>query len=531
MKSAALGLALASAAVAQAQPYYLAGAFQGWCNNCSLMTDNGLVGTNGLYGSHQWSYNITGQTPGSYDTSGMKVTDGTWNNTWPGSNFKNIYYDTNGSATFYFYPGTFGDGFTPTTDRIGFSDPGLPWEVTGDFTSPNWDTDPNAQMTLKGGSAGVYTNTYIVATPGVHIFKFRTSGTWSGLQVGSDFVNDGGGNAVVITSATNEPVTFVLDLVNGRWQAGGPPPRCDVQFSVDMTFVQQSDPGFDPTSVTVNGPALPGGWDPGNACTNNPNAANPNIYTSSNLSLLVGSSMPYQFRYRSSGNPEYDGVGGISGNNRSLTVPNLASTNIPTVFWNDASGSDVLDADTTVIFTVNMANAVGTDNVNFNDGSGHALFLNGDFLIPPWQTWNAISLSGYQLQVNGSGPTYSLSVTFLAGHTRALNYKYAIDGADDEAGYAQNHFRYIRKTGGGTYYLPTDTFGTQYAEPKVGGLTIGQKSGGTIPITWLPYPNVNLQTAGDLTSGTWQDVGGTTGGSATNWPVGSGAQFFRLKQP
>ena len=335
-----LGLAgligAATVSVSQAQPYYLAGAFQGWCNNCSVMTDNGLVGTNGLYGSHQWQFDITGQTASSYDTRGMKVTDGTWNNTWPGSDFKNIYYGAGGNASLYFYQGTFSDGYTPTANRIGFSDPGLPWEVAGDFTSPNWDTDPAAQLTLKAGSVGVYTNIYVVATPGVHNFKFRTSGTWSGLQIGSDFVNNGGGNAVVITSSPNEPVTFVLDLVNGRWQAGGPPPTCNVQFSVDMTLVQQADPGFDPASVTVNGGALPGGWDPGNVCTNNPTAANPNIYTSSNLNILVGSSIEYQFRYVSSGNKQYDARGGIGGQNRTLTVPNMSSTNIPTVYWNDA---------------------------------------------------------------------------------------------------------------------------------------------------------------------------------------------------
>ena len=82
----AAGLVALSGTLAQAQPYYLAGNFEGWCNNCTVMTDNGATG---IGGSEQWSYQITGQTPNSWDTGGMKVTDGTWNNTWPGGNSMN----------------------------------------------------------------------------------------------------------------------------------------------------------------------------------------------------------------------------------------------------------------------------------------------------------------------------------------------------------------------------------------------------------------------------------------------------------
>lgn len=526
------GLITAFASISRAQPYYVVGNYNNWTNpSATAMTDNGLVN-----GNEQYSYQITGQTPNSYPGgggggNGLKVTDGTWDHTWPGSNLQ-LMYDASGNATVYFYPGSFSDGWSPSANRVGYDDTGAAWEITGDFTSPTWggnggtNSDPLAQMTLEAGSNGVYTNIYIIATPGTYNFKFRTPGTWNDATIGSDF-GDSAGNAIITTTTANQAVLFQLDLPNGRWQAGGPPAYCDVQFSVDMTFVRQNDPGFDPASVTVNGDALaPNGWG-GTACTNDPAAANTNVFTSPYFHIQVGTAVQYQFRYLSDGNTQYDAKGGISGNNRTLTVPNLASTNVPTVFWDDALPTDVLNVDTTVTFSVNMTNAVGTDAHAF-DPVNDLLFINGDF--DGWLDWNitTLYLAGLELQNApvGSG-VYTYTVTFPAGHTRAVTYKYSINGNDDEAGFAQNHFRYIRGTNG-VYNLPMDTFGIQYSEPKVGGLTIGSPSGESIPVTWLSYPNVNLQVSTNMT--TWQDVPDTTGGSSTNWPTGAGNAFFRLIQ-
>jgi len=527
---AAAGVALLAAFNSQAQPYYLAGNFQGWCNNCSVMIDNGPVGTNGAQGSHQWEYDITGKTPNSIDTGGMKVTDGTWNSTWPGQNM-NMNYNGSGAATIYFYPGNFTDGWFPTANRVGYADPGTAWEVTGTLTTPQYGSDPNAQMGLEPGSVGVYTNTYVVVTPGTYQYKFRTSGTWNDLQAGTD-VSDNPGTLSFTTTSSNQAVTFTLDLPNGRWSASVPPVYCQVQFSVDMTLVEQTDASFDPTSVTVNGDALaPNGWG-GTACTNNPSAANTNVYTSPYFSIIVGTPVQYQFRYKSGGNTMYDALGGISGHNRTLTVPNVTSTNIPTVYWNDALPLDLLNMDTVVSFNVNMANAVGMTNGVVDEvfnPSTDAVYINGDFT--GWLAWNPLSLASYQCTNNPVGSTvYTYTMTFPKGHTRSLTYKYAINGADDEAGFAQNHFRYIRSTNG-VDNLPLDTFGTQYNEPKFGNLAIGPATGGFFPVTWLGYPGVHLQSRDSLTSGSWVDQLATDSQSSTNWPKGGGSQFFRLVQP
>jgi hypothetical protein len=526
------GMVAMSVSFSQAQPYYLVGNYDGWANpSPAPMTDNGLVN-----GNEQYSYQVTGQTPNSYPADGFKVTDGTWNNTWPGSNLK-FSYDSSGNATVYFYTGTFSDGWSPTANRVGYVDPGTAWEITGDFTTPQWggtdgtNSDPLAQMTLKAGSSGVYTNIYVVATPGTYNFKFRTPGTWGGAIIGSDF-GTGGANAVFTTTTPNQAVLFQLDLPNGRWQAGGPPAYCDVQFSVDMTLVAQSDSGFDPTSVTINGDAL-NGWG-GTACTNNPTADNTNVYTSPYFHIQVGTSVQYQFRYLSSGVTQYDAQGGISGHNRTLTVPNMTSTNVPTVYWDDALPTDVLNVDTLVTFSVNMTNAVGYTNgvqEHVFDPNSDTVFINGDF--SGWVAWNPISLYGAGLNCTNNPPgseVYSYTATFPKGHSRSVTYKYSINGADDEAGYAQNHFRYIRSTNG-VYEMPLDTFGNQYSEPKFGNLAIGPKTGNVFPVTWLGYPGVHLQTRTNLTSGTWTDLNSTDSQSQTNWPATDGAQFFRLVEP
>lgn len=203
------------------------------------MTDDGPVGINGI---ERWEYNVTGQTPNSYPgggggNNGFKVTDGSWANTWPGSNLQ-LMYDVNGNATIYFYPGTItpADGWSPLANRVGYADPGAALEVTGDF-GPNWGSDPKAQMTLKAGSAGVYTNVYIVTNAGTYSFKFRTPGTWNDAQIGPDFgVN---GNGAFVTTSPNQAVLFQLDLPNGRVKAGNnpvPPVTNQVVFAVDMTY-------------------------------------------------------------------------------------------------------------------------------------------------------------------------------------------------------------------------------------------------------------------------------------------------------
>ncbi len=495
----------------------IAGAFNGW-NNAGVPspgTDpaNPLITTNIM----------TGGTAGNYQEFKFIKDSGSWATSFPNNNVK-VKYDAGGSNTVYFYTNTFADGWSPTANRVGYENPGnIAFEVIGDFTG--WNSDASAQMGLQPGANGLFTNIYVIPTAGAHSFKFRTPGTWNEMQFGQDFGNDSG-NAAVITTTANQAVLFKLDLPKGRWQAGGPPVFCDVQFSVDMSVVRATDVGFDPASVSVNGSM--NGW--GNtSCTNNPSAANTNIYTSSKINIQAGSGIQYQFRYVSAGNTVYDALNGQGGNNRVFTVPAVPSTNLPPVYFNDSLPLDILNMDTTVTFTVSMTNAVGNDAHVFDPGND-LVFINGDF--SGWLAWNPITLAGAGLTLANNPPgsgLYTYSKVFAQGSPRTATYKYSINGADDEAGFGQNHFRYIRSTNG-VYNMPLDVFGSMVAEAKLGGLTIGKPVSGFVPVTWLGYPGVRLQSATNLL-GSWTDVPNTDTQNSASLPVGPGAKYFRLKQP
>ena len=115
----------------------------------------------------------------------------------------------------------------------------------------------------------------------------------------------------------------------------------------------------------------------------------------------------------------------------------------------------------------------------------------------------------------------------------------------------EDRFRDVRTLGLPNYEFPQDTFTQQYVEniysypPRdFGDLTIGAPSGGTVPVQWLGRPGVYLQTISDLSSGAWTDLYDTDGTtwttgsmgpsgfiSLTNYPVSTGATFFRLVKP
>jgi hypothetical protein len=122
---------------------------------------------------------------------------------------------------------------------------------------------------------------------------------------------------------------------------------------------------------------------------------------------------------------------------------------------------------------------------------------------------------------------YSYTYTFPKGHARLVNYKYSVNGTDDEALSGLNHVRFIRSTTG-TESFPLDVFASPVVEPKFGNLSIGAPGASAVPITWLGYPGVHLQSRTNLTVGAWVDQPATTGLSATNFPKGNGSQYFRL---
>ncbi|HWF19501.1 MAG TPA: CBM20 domain-containing protein, partial [Verrucomicrobiae bacterium] len=312
------------------------------------------------------------------------------------------------------------------------------------------------------------------------------------------------------SSATNFPTVYFNDSASVTV----------VSFTVDMAAQTQFGK-FTPGSDTIAVAGSFTGWAGGAVtCTND---VNTNLYSISiPIYDTTGTTEQYKFITYGPGISGTDYESPSSGGNRSFVLPS-SSTNLPVVAFSDQYLSDYLLTDTTVIFTVNMSNAIQfPSGTPFNSGSD-SVYVSGDFL--GWPSWSA---SLPQLSPEGSSLLYTYTNVFAAGSPVVINYKYSIDGSDDEAPGGANHIRYIR--GYGTYQMPVDTFGTQLVEQSFGQLVAGAPSSGHIPISWLGRPGVHLQVSSSV-KGPWVDHAETDAMSFTNWPLGGSSLFFRLVHP
>jgi len=337
-------------------------------------------------------------------------------------------------------------------------------------------------------------------------------------------------------------------------------PLAQITFSVNMSAVLLTDTNYNPGSLTLNGDF--NGWSAGVPMTNNPSSANTNIYYAV-VTAGEGSLINFQYRYTelSSDATVYDHLDGVNGgnNNRTYTVPASPVDATPTVFFNDAALDDYLTQATPVLFSVNMANAVGTDSHVF-DPTEDSVYINGQFA--DWYAWSggvnpAPAPAGYQMMEVGVSSIYTNTVLIPPGTPVAFDYKYGMDPysqnggpIDDEAASGANHYRVVRSTVISPYPMPVDTFGNQYNEPFFssintagGDLATGPSVAGAVPVTWLGRPGAHLQATTNLAGGVWQDLPATDGTnwisgysstngfvSQTNWPV-AGKTFFRLVKP
>ena len=390
--------------------------------------------------------------------------------------------------------------FDPSTGTV---------EARGVFQSPNqWSG--GFTLTNSPGNPNIYTGTYADGNyPGtVEGYKFvLNGGNYESLPNNRTFTQQAGGVTLPVAYFNNDIGTLV-----------------PVTFQVDMS-VQILTGHFNPAADTVQARGAfqsPTSWTGGFTLTNSP--GNTNLYTGTYLvASAPGTAEEFKYVIVKAGDDVNSWNNGEGRSNRGFTLGSSAQT-LPAAYFNDVNIHDILTADTWVTFTVNMTNAVGyLDGITF--APPHGVWLNGDFV--PWYAWNSAP-AAYQMTNSGAGDMlYSLTLLIPKGNSLALTYKYGIDSADDEAGFAQNHVRYIRATG--NYTMPLDRFGAQIVEPLVGSLTVGAKSAGHVPVSWNGRPGIHLQTSGNLT--TWQDLPATDGLSSTNYPVGAGATFFRLVKP
>lgn len=544
---------VAFAATSQAQTYSLAGAYNGWNASANPMTAGPNAG--------EYTYTITGGTPGTYDQA--KVTDGTWNNSWPNNNLM-FLYDSTGSATIHFWPGSFTDGWLPVANRVGYDDPNndAGWGLAGDFD--NWE-GTNAVLASIG--SGVYSNNIVVTNAGSFGYKFQSpAGNWSDINFGSPDFGNGNNNGSYATTVANQTLPVVLDLPNGRFYVGSLalPPTNTVTFQLDMseqvafgnftnTDLVSTDPNFGQpvNSVAVGG--FNGDWGTDHQLTNytilNPGDNNPGLKT--NLYIGTFSTQGYvpiafQWKYRVNNlDGGYEQPVSTAGGNRSTTLTQQ-NTVLPVTPYDDQGLGDLVVSNSILItFSIYCTNGTLDDTgYAFQKGVDN-IYISGAWL--GWPAWGYQNLPASQQMVEvGTSDVYTNSFHVSRGNSINMIYKYSFNGVDDENGTGTNHIREIRSYGP-TYAFPQDVWSwtvlqpgngntypnpglssTNIVEPDFGYLAIGAPSSGNLPITWLGRPAVMLQSSSSLTSGSWNTLGATDGTQSTNWPNTGGTQFFRL---
>ena len=520
------------------------GSFNGWGAGLALTNDPGGLTPNIYSGTADNSTDANGGVM----TYKFVINGSNWENPADGGKNRAAKLPSTSGATLTLPTPHFSDSGTPVANDVRFQvnmaqqinlgafTPGTSTVYArGDFNgfdlSLTLTNDPSIKTTNQFGlvNSNVYVGTATVnASPNAaETFKyyFDPGANWENPSPANGNP-DHDGNRFFVNAAQTLPIVDYSDAPYAPIATNA------VTFQVDMS-AQLLGGAFDPAQDVVDVRGNFNNWTGGvNICTNDPAASNTNIY-STVVVVTDGVGAVQQFKYTYGGpnvpgglnweNPAPPTVGG----NRFFNQPNATATTLPAVFFSDIPLSDLLPADTEVTFNVSMTNALQyPSGTPFNPGSD-TVYVNGDFL--GWWAWGLGAPPQYQMTNNpvGSG-NYSLTILVPKGTPVGMTYKYGIGGFDNEAGFGQNHVRYIRTVG--TYSMPLDTFGVTTAEISFGNLAVGKPVSGHVPITWLGRPGVMLQSAPGIT-GPWQSHSATDGTSSTNWPVSGSSVFFRLIKP
>jgi hypothetical protein len=230
------------------------------------------------------------------------------------------------------------------------------------------------------------------------------------------------------------------------------------------------------------------------------------------------------------------------------------SQTLPIVYFNDQPfipANYVSDSNCMVTFTVDMTGAVGFgDDYVFNASAGDVVCINGvyDGISPNWADWSLFPIpgpiAGLTLSpVVGSSNLWTITLPINKLNLAYLQYKYSINGWDDEAGFADNRNRWIRSMP--NYTMPTDVFGSQGGgssyELSFGNLAITNLGSNQVQLSWLGRNGVELQTASSFNPAAWTSqplTDGTnltcapgTGIASTNYNANQPATYYRLVGP
>lgn len=474
-----------------------------------------------VLGDNNWE-----STPNRYypvPAAAATVGEAFFNNQWAGGPDVNVTFRVNMSAQ------AGAGNFDPATDSV---------QVRGGFEG--WS---GLAMTPTTGDAAIYEGTWTSGAhpPGTQFqykFVFIRGGNVTWESRGNVPYGNDANRLVVLTGADQtEPTVYFNDV-------SGFPIKAAAAYEVNvgaMTVTGAFDPATD--EVWVRGNAM--GWDTPNAGQGFQlfeDTTRPGIYTNIYKmdSRLTGEVLEFKYvLWR----PATFSTTWEGGANKSLvwngTEPTTADgyhLRSHSGLFDNLSPSDFLAEDTYVTFRVNMNGAVGVGGdpvFNPGDPSYHWLSLNGPFRNNgEWGPWNGglplMFDDGFDAdEVAGDG-IYSEKILFPRGSAVRVQYKYGINGLDNEAPAFNDHVRYIRALG--DYVMPVDTFGVIVVEADPGTLTITRTSPTQVTLTWNGRPGLRLQSASSLAPGDFADVPGTDGQSSSTQTIGAGNQYFRLSK-
>lgn len=237
----------------------------------------------------------------------------------------------------------------------------------------------------------------------------------------------------------------------------------------------------------------------------------------------------------------YNGGQWESGSNRTFVLAQQPPQVLPARYFDDAGPDSNLTEDTKIVISVDMNNALTLNGTPFNSEIDR-VYINGEFSGFTWWEWPFPS-DGFELFDDGTAESgdavasdgiYSIKSQALAGQPKRVEYKFSINGEDNEANFQNNHIRYIRETG--SYPLPVDQFGDMVREPEIlpsnlGAITIDGPVDGMVTLSWEDTDAV-LQHSTTLTPDSWHNIPDSQGDREVVFSVTEILKnYFRLATP
>lgn len=386
------------------------------------------------------------------------------------------------------------------------------------------------QLTLVNGSNSIYgAEIDIFEAEGSQLdYKFLIGSATSGdLWEGDVGPGDQGNRRFTYEAGGQLLETVFFDNLDTN-----PGEGVEVTFQVNMALLIQ-DGLFLPEFDWLEARGSFNNWSPGFELA--PASEGSSIYMGTAMinSFAPGSAVEYKYIY--------NGGQWENGRNRTFVIAQGDSQALPIRYFNDVGPESNLSSDTEIMITVDMSSALTLDGTPFNPGTD-SVYINGEFAGFTWWGW-PFPPDRFELRDNGAAESgdliagdgiYSIRIDAVAGQSRKIEYKFSINGADNEAGFQDNHIRYIRETG--RYALPADQFGDMVREPEIlpaslESPTISSPLNGMVTLRWENRDAV-LQHSPSLAPGSWKNVPGSQGANEMNFRVTERTRnYFRLAAP